>query len=68
MDIILPIFMICVLPIGWTLAVFSAGYFAGSRRFRFRSPVYGGDQAQPVASVNGYQQQHEYYDALREDM
>jgi len=64
MDAILPIIMVCVLPIGWTLAVFVAGYVAGSRRVRFRSPVYGGGSSeQPVAGTNGYQQ-HRYYDAL----
>jgi len=64
MDVIVPMFMVCVLPVLWTIGVFVAGYVAGSRRVRFRSPLYGGDGGQTVAGVNGYQQQHRYYDAL----
>ena len=67
MDVILPMFMVCVLPIGWTIAVFVAGYVAGSRRVRFRSPLYGGSEGgQAVAGTNGYQQ-HRYYDALESE-
>lgn len=61
MDAILPIFMICILPVLWTTAVFVAGYVAGSRRVRFRSPLYGGGSDQAAAGSNGY---HQYYDAL----
>jgi len=63
MDVILPMFMVCVLPVLWTIGVFVAGYVAGSRRVRFRSPLYGGSDGQAVAGTNGYQQ-HRYYDAL----